>query len=171
MRSLLNLMARSIKCFVSLFSLLLCSNLLANETCFSGIRLEPAFIALTTEHESKLDTWYQQVFGLEVVKRFSTANGDAKGVLMKNGELVVEVFKRKEPLVPERVKPSIPRAYWNGYLKVGVFTNADLEILKQCLVSRGVMASRIFDDEKLNVKLLHVTDPEDNSLEIITRKN
>ena len=56
-------------------------------------------------------------------------------------------------------------------MKFGIYTNANLKILKQCLNNNGVNAGRIFNDKKLNIDLLQVIDPEQNILEIISRTN
>jgi hypothetical protein len=56
-------------------------------------------------------------------------------------------------------------------MKFGVYTNANLPTLKECLKQQAVNAGRIFNDEKLGIDLLQVTDPESNVLEIISRSS
>lgn len=58
---------------------------------------------------------------------------------------------------------------WKGFMKFGVYTNADLPTLKECLLSNGHIAGRIFSDEKLGIDLLLVIEPERNIIEIISR--
>ena len=66
-------------------------------------------------------------------------------------------------------KPSGTSKKKYGVMKVGAFTDANLLDLQQCLKEQGLNAGRIFGDEKLGIDLLQVTDPEQNTLEIISR--
>lgn len=165
--SLLNVATLSI----AAVTFLLPSSVTAKENCFNDIKIEPGFVALTSSRESNLANWYKDLFNLEVVKTFGSGEQSTTGVLMKKGEFALEVFNKKHPVIPEQLKPKTPRSNWNGISKVGVYTNANLEELKSCLVNDGVKATRIFDDSNLNIKLLLVIDPENNYLEIISRKS
>ena len=138
-------------------------------TCFDKVIIEPGFIAFTTKKESKLADWYQAMFGLNVVKEFSFPDGTVNGVLMNKNEFIVEIFKRDDALDKNDYVLKAKQGQWQGVMKFGVYTNANLPRLKQCLNSRGIEAGRIYNDEKLNIDLLHVTDPEQNILEIISR--
>jgi hypothetical protein len=140
-----------------------------DENCFANVTIEPTFVAFTSNQGSQLAHWYKNTFQLNTVKDFSFPDGSVTGTLMQRGDFIVEVFNRKEPIVPEDIKPNNHRSEWNGFMKVGIFTDADLPTLKTCLVKNNVKASRIFDDEKLKIKLLQVIDPENNVLEIISR--
>ena len=142
-----------------------------NATCFSKVTIEPSFIAFTTKKESKLADWYQSTFGLKIVKEFAFPDGTVNGLLMQKGEFVVEVFNRDDALeASDYVQKSKPEQ-WRGVMKFGIYTNANLPILKQCLINQGVQAGRIYNDTKLNIDLLQVIDPEQNVLEIISRTN
>lgn len=156
---------------IAVATLLLPSTAMAQESCFNNINIEPGFVALTSSRESNLADWYKDLFNLEIVKTFGSDEQTTTGVLMKHGEFALEVFYKKHPVIPEQLKPKTPRSNWNGISKVGVYTDANLEELKSCLVNHGVKATRIFDDSNLNIKLLLVIDPENNLLEIITRKS
>ena len=156
--------------FIATVSLLLSGSAKAKGNCFDDINIEPGFVALTSSRESNLADWYKDLFNLEVVKTFGSGEQATTGVLMKKGEFALEVFNKKYPVIPEQLKPKIHRSNWNGISKVGVYTSANLDKLKSCLVADGVKATRIFDDTNLNIKLLLVIDPENNYLEIITRK-
>jgi hypothetical protein len=140
-----------------------------NSTCFSKVIIEPSFIAFTTTKESKLADWYQSTFGLKTVKKFAFPDGTVNGLLMQKGEFVVEVFNRDDALqASDYVQNSKPEQ-WRGVMKFGIYTNANLPMLKQCLINQGVQAGRIYNDTKLNIDLLQVIDPEQNILEIISR--
>ena len=138
-------------------------------TCFDKVIIEPGFIAFTTKKDSKLADWYQAMFGLNVVKEFSFPDGTVNGVLMNKKEFIVEIFKRDDALDKNDYVLKTKQGQWQGVMKFGVYTNANLPTLKRCLISRGIEAGRIFNDEKLHIDLLHVTDPEQNILEIISR--
>lgn len=140
-----------------------------DETCFDNITIEPGFIAFTSGRESKLADWYQKLLGLEVVKKFSFPNGSVNGVLMHKDEFIVEVFNRNNALEKSDYVKNAKPEQWNGVMKFGIYTNANLSDLKLCLNKQGINAGRIFNDNKLNIDLLQVVDPEQNILEIISR--
>jgi hypothetical protein len=151
---------------------LVSTNLYAqSRSCFDEVNLEPSFIAFTTKKHSKLADWYKRVFGLETAKEFSFPDGTVTGVLMHKEEFVVEVFNRNDALEGHDYVPDALPEQWLGVTKYGVYTNADLPILKQCLEDQGVKAGRIFNDKKLSIDLLQVVDPELNVVEIISRSN
>ena len=88
---------------------------------------------------------------------------------MHKGEFIVEVFNRDNALEKNNYVQEAKLEQWSGVMKFGVYTNADLSMLKQCLNKQGIKAGRIFNDKKLNIALLQVVDPELNVLEIISR--
>jgi len=90
---------------------------------------------------------------------------------MHKEEFVVEVFNRNDALEGRDYVPGAEPEQWRGFTKSGVYTNANLLILKKCLEDRGVKAGRIFNDKKLGIDLLQVADPELNVLEIISRSS
>lgn len=137
--------------------------------CFDNIDIEANFIAFTTAKDSALARWYQTTFNLNTVKSFAFPNGKVTGVLMNRDDFIVEVFFRSDLLVPKKVQPESSSEQWQGFNKVGIFTNADLPILKQCLINSGVKAGRIWHDKNLPISLLQVIDPDGNVLEIINR--
>ena len=151
---------------------LVSTNLYAQSpSCFDEVNLEPGFIAFTTKKHSKLADWYKRVFDLETAKEFSFPDGTVTGVLMHKEEFVVEVFNRDDALQGLDYVPGALPEQWLGVTKYGVYTDADLTALKQCLENQGVKAGRIFNDKKLGIDLLQVVDPELNVLEIISRSS
>jgi len=140
-----------------------------SDSCFNDTVLEPSFIAFSTDKTSSLANWYKKTFDLKIVKEFTAPYGRFSGVLMKNREFVVEVFQHQNVLDRTDMAPKKPLTGWRGFMKFGVYTNADLKVLKSCLVDKGVKAGRIYNDENLKLDLLHVYDPEGNSLEIMSR--
>ena len=168
------------QCLVALmsFSIASCSSshmLASSQTtpqsqhCFSGVQLEPSFIAFTTSAGSRLDEWYKDTFALEVAKTFASPDGRMSGVLMHRDEFIVEIFYLADVLSRNEFAPTSNPSQWEGIRKFGVYSDADLLVLKQCLIDQGVNAGRIFKDDNLNVDLLLVTDPEQNTIEIIRR--
>lgn len=151
-------------------SVLICSSVYARPgTCFDPVKIEPGFIAFNSNIDSELGDWYQRLFGLEIVKEFSFPDGAATGVLMHRGEFIIEIFYRADLLHVSGDAQEPGPAQRHGVMKVGVFTDANLLDLQQCLKEQGVNAGRIFGDENLGIELLQVTDPEQNTLEIISR--
>lgn len=141
----------------------------SHQSCFTAVTLEPSFVAFTTTKHSTLAQWYKKVFGLKTVKEFSFPDGSVTGVLMNKDEFVVEVFNRSKALDGRDYQPRANAEQWLGVAKYGVYTNAELPSLKQCLIKQGVKAGRIYVDNNLGIHLLQVTDPEANVVEIISR--
>ena len=142
-----------------------------SKNCFDEIKLEPSFIAFTTRKNSELAGWYKRIFGLKTAKEFSFPDGAVTGVLMHKEEFVVEVFNRNDTLEGRDYVPGALPEQWRGVMKFGVYTDANLPILKKCLEDQGVKAGRIFSDKKLGIDLLQLVDPELNVLEIISRSS
>lgn len=138
-------------------------------TCFDDIKLEPTFLALTSNKDSELGGWYLRLFDLEIAKEFSSPDGAVTGVLMHRGDFIVEVFYRADMLQTSDQTHESNATPRRGIMKVGIFTDANLLELQHCLKLQGTNAGRIFNDEKLGIDLLLVTDPDQNVLEIISR--
>ncbi|WP_281560311.1 VOC family protein [Thalassomonas sp. RHCl1] len=134
-----------------------------NTGCFDDISLPENFIAFHSTFDSELAVWYQQLFQLETVKTFTFPDGNTKGVLMKRGNFIVEVFNKKALAGPEEKAQDKP-----GIMKFGIFTRARLPELQACLKQHGIKAPRIFQDTNLAADLLLVVDPEGNMFEIIS---
>lgn len=134
-----------------------------NIGCFDNITLPENFIALDSTFDSELAAWYQQLFQLTTVKAFTFPDGNSKGVLMKRGNFVVEVFNKKALAAPATKIPDNP-----GIMKFGFFTRANLAKLQTCLKQHGIKAPRIFQDTNLAADLLLVIDPEGNMFEVIS---
>lgn len=160
---------RYVTVLIFFFYLLLTGQAQAS-SCFDNHTLEPNFIALATDSNSSLANWYQQTFALETVKTFTFSDGSVTGKLMRKGYFVVEVFARKKIFDRNDYQDSSSAEHWRGVMKFGFYTDAELPKLKQCLISKGIKASRIYHDENLKVDLLQVLDPENNILEIIQRQ-
>jgi hypothetical protein len=144
---------------------------ISNDKCFEDIKLEANFIAFTTKKNSSLADWYQHLFGLNTVKEFAFPDGKTTGVLMHKDDFVIEVFFKEDILRGKALLPQSSTEQWQGVNKVGIFTNANLPTLKECLGRIGVNAGRIWQDKNLPIHLLQVTDPDGNVLEIISRSN
>ncbi len=135
--------------------------------CFDSVTIEASFLAFTTAKNSSLANWYQQLFKLNTVKEFAFPDGKTTGILMNKNNFIVEVFFKQDLIIPEKLVPQSKGEQWQGVNKVGLFTNADLPRLKQCLNQAGVNATRIWHDKNLAIDLLQVIDPDGNVLEII----
>ena len=133
-----------------LVSVLICSSAYARPgSCFDSVKIEPGFIAINSNTDSELGDWYQSLFGLEIVKEFSFPDSAAAGVLMHRGEFIIEIFYWADVLQLSGDTHRHSAAQRHGVTKVGVFTDANLLDLQQCLNEKGVNAGRIFSDENL----------------------
>ncbi|TBW27387.1 VOC family protein [Gramella sp. KN1008] len=133
--------------------------------CFNELKFESGFIAITTHYNSELAKWYEESFGMNSIKEFTSKDGRSFGIILRRDQFVVEIIHAKE--LKENQGPS--SEVRSGLLKFGVYVNADLFSLKDCLLKEGVKAGRIFRDEELGEELLLVRDPEGNMIEIISR--
>jgi len=143
-------------------------------TCFDNVKVEANFLAFNTAKNSDLANWYQRVFSLKTVKEFAFPDGKTTGILMHKDDFIIEVFFKQHLLEAEQqVSQSAAELSTSkekqGINKVGIFTNADLPVLKKCLVNTGVNATRIWHDKNLAIDLLQVIDPDGNVLELIAR--
>jgi len=145
-------------------------NSIETTKCFANIELEASLIAFTAGKGSSLADWYQRVFDLKTVKEFAFPDGKTTGVLMHKNDFIVEVFFKEELLVAKEQIPQSSAEQWQGVNKIGIFSNAELPKLKQCLNTIGVNATRIWKDKNLGIDLLQVIDPDGNVLEIISRR-
>lgn len=134
-----------------------------NKNCFNDIKLSANFIAIETSFDSGLADWYQELFQLETVKKITFPDGNTKMALMKKNNFIVEVFNKKSITSLETKSQNN-----QGYLKFGVFSDANLANLKKCLVQNNIKATRIYKDDNLKLDLLSVKDPEGNYFEIIS---
>jgi len=153
------------------FSLSLISNsaMAHSDNCFDNVNIEASFIGFTEPKSSKLGEWYKNTFGLATAKEFSFPDGSVTGILMNKGEFIVEVFYRDDAIKATDI-PALDKHHVTGVMKFGLFTNADLPKLKQCLTNKGINATRIWKDKNLHVDMLQVTDPSNNVIEIIARQ-
>ncbi|NQZ81971.1 MAG: hypothetical protein HRT52_13230 [Colwellia sp.] len=153
------------------FSLYLISNstLAQTQSCFKHVNIEPSFIGFTEPKNSNLGDWYKKTFGLTTVKEFTFPDGSVTGVLMNKDEFIVEVFYRDDAVKVTDIE-ALKEHHITGVMKFGIFTNANLDKLKQCLVKSAIKATRIWKDKNLHVDMLQVTDPSNNVIEIISRQ-
>jgi hypothetical protein len=139
------------------------NNTQSNKNCFTNINLSDNFIAIETTFDSNLADWYQDLFQLETVKKITFPNGNTKMALMKKNNFIVEIFNKKL-ITSLETKNSNDK----GYMKFGIFSNANLADLKTCLIQNNIKATRIYKDDNLKLDLLSVKDPEGNYFEIIS---
>jgi len=97
------------------------------------VKIEPGFIAFTAAKDSQLGNWYQETFDLKIVKEFTFPDGSVRGILMRKAEFVVEVFYRNNALNKQNYASKAELEQWTGVAKFGIYTDADLPQLKQCL--------------------------------------
>lgn len=140
-----------------------------HQNCLDNHKIESGFIAITTHENSDLAEWYQNSFGMEQVKYFESADGNSRGVILRKDKFVVEIIFRRDLVKRKAVRPQVKNEEWDGLLKFGVYTDANLLELKDCLLRNGINAGRIFKDKELKEDLLLVRDPEGNMMELISR--
>lgn len=132
----------------------------AQQTCFTQTDFEPGFVAIVTQPETQLHTWYMDLLGMELIKEFSS--GDHTGKILKRGPLYVEILSYKTAV-------SCTGGPFRGIKKTGIFINTPVQEIKSCLLQNGVQAGRIFHDREMGFYLLHLVDPEGNELELLSK--
>ncbi len=146
------------------FSLSLSAQVSPSE-CFKNVEFDRTFIALDTHRESELVSWYQKIFGMNVLKKFESKNKTVRGVILQKNNLYVEILHNSE-----LSRDSSNHKAGPGIQKAGFFVDQPVEKLKNCLQSRSIETGRIFHDHEMGMKLLRLTDPEGNDLEIISKE-
>lgn len=136
--------------------------------CFTDLIFGKAFLAINTDQESDLVFWYQETFGMEVLKRFQSEDGTTVGVILKKNNFYVEILHSSK--IREDFKEQSGQIVKRGIKKVGIFVDKPVEEFQTCLKNHNLKVGRIFHDREMGVKLLHLTDPEGNELEIISEE-
>lgn len=134
--------------------------------CFTGLDFGHTFFALDTHSESDLASWYQDTFGMEILKQFESEDKTTRGVILQKNHLYIEILyhsRKGEDLSMQPTKEG------RGIKKTGIFIDRPVEELKSCLDSKKVKTGRIFHDREMGFKLLHLVDPEGNELEILSK--
>lgn len=135
-----------------------------DSTCFKDLSFDKIFFAINTYKESELVAWYQQVFGMKILKKFESHDKKVTGVILQKNNLYIEILHNNESgrKLSEKTE--------TGLKKVGLFVDHPVEELQDCLRKKDLQVGRIFHDREMGVKLLHLTDPEGNELEIISEE-
>lgn len=131
-------------------------------SCFSRTEFAPAFIALYSEPDSDLVSWYTNLFGMEVIKTFTSTDGSHTGTILQKDQVFIEILEQ------ERISDQLEEGK-KGIKKFGLFINSPVQEIKACLRQEGFGPGRIFQDVEMDFFLLHIRDPEGNELELISK--
>jgi len=129
----------------------------------------PSFFGVSVGDLEAAESWYRRVLGLETVRSVQSRNGDSRAVVMRRGELVVELVHFDGSRTP-RADLSVEHPFQiEGLIKAGMFV-ADAELWHQYLVAAGVEAdAQVITDEALGMRTFVFRDPDGNRIQVFER--
>lgn len=124
------------------------------------------FIGLSVPDAKASATWYQQAFGLQVLRETEAPDGRARVLVLGSDSLLIELLQHRDAL-PFDSRSHKSRAMVHGLFKVG-FEVADLEMTLKQLRQLGaeLMTADIVDDREQGLRYLLVRDNNGNLLQL-----
>jgi catechol 2,3-dioxygenase-like lactoylglutathione lyase family enzyme len=130
------------------------------------------FIAMTVPNADSTSLWYENVFGLKLLKEIKTADGSAYGRIEGNEFLMVEILELKDSRDISDCNLRKQQAHLlQGFFKVGLFVS-DVEKAEQYFRSKGIAIRHpLFHDSQTSTSAFILEDPNGNMLQFIQGKN
>ena len=149
---------------------LLASNLYA-QTHVPGI-VGKNFIAMTVSDNDSTSLWYENVFGVRLLKEIKPADGLVHIRIEGNEFLMVEILEMKESrnIVDCNLKQEQAHLL-QGFFKAGLFVR-DAAKAEQYFKSKGIAIRHpLFHDKETATSSFILEDPNGNMLQFIEDKN
>lgn len=129
----------------------------------------PSFFAVSVADLAASVAWYRRTLGLETVRSVEGRAGRSRAVVMRRGELVVELVHFEGSRAP-RADPEVEHPFQiEGLVKAGVFV-ADAGQWHAYLLEAGVEAdANVVTDEALGVRTFVFRDPDGNRVQVFER--
>lgn len=127
----------------------------------------PSFFAVSVADLAASETWYTRVLGVERVNAVASRDGRSRAVVMRRGELVVELIARAGSRAPEDTLPAPEHRFdVQGIVKTGIFV-ADADAWHEYLAGLDVeMDVSVFLDEALQLRSFIFRDPDGNRIQV-----
>ena len=131
-----------------------------------------SFIALNAPDADSTARWYEEMFGLKLLKEIKTADGSAHIRIEGNEFLMVEIIQVKgsKAITDCQLKQDESHLL-NGIFKAGVFVR-DAKKAEDYFKSKGVaIRHSIFSDKETATTSFILGDPNGNMLQFIQENN
>ncbi|HMG93797.1 MAG TPA: VOC family protein [Chryseolinea sp.] len=160
----------SIKLITAVFFALLAGNLCA-QTHVPGV-VGKNFLAMTVSDADSTSQWYQNMFGVKLLKEIKPADGSVHIRIEGNEFLMVEILEMKESrnIVDCNLKQEQAHLL-QGFFKAGLFVR-DAEKVEQYFKSKGIAIPHpLFHDKETATSSFILEDPNGNMLQFIEDEN
>lgn len=129
----------------------------------------PSFFAVSVADLAASEAWYRRTLGLETVRSVESRDGRGRALVMRRGELVVELVHFEGSRAP-RADPAVEHPFQiEGLVKAGVFV-ADAGQWHTYLLEAGVEAdAEVVIDGALGVRTFVFRDPDGNRVQVFER--
>ena len=130
------------------------------------------FIAMTVSNADSTSLWYENVFGLKLLKEIKTADGSAYCRIEGNEFLMVEILQLKDSrkIIDCNLKKEQAHLL-RGFFKVGLFVR-DVEKAEQYFRGKGIAIRHpLFHDKETATSAFILEDPSGNMLQFIEDRN
>lgn len=126
------------------------------------------FMAVNVSNADSLAKWYEDLFGLKLLKEIKTADGSAHIRIEGNESLMVEILQVKDSKTMADCQLRKDEFHLlRGYFKVGVWVR-DIQKAADYFKSRGVIIQHdIFSDKDTAMRSFILEDPSGNSLQFL----
>ena len=127
-----------------------------------------SFIAINASSADSIAQWYDEMFGLNLLKEIKVADGSAHIRIEGNEFLMVEIIEVKDSKVLADCKLQPDQSHMlRGFFKAGVFVS-DVQKTLDYFKTKGVAIKHsIFSDKETATKSFVLEDPNGNLLQFI----
>jgi catechol 2,3-dioxygenase-like lactoylglutathione lyase family enzyme len=127
-----------------------------------------SFMAINASNADSLARWYEDLFGLKLLKEIKTADGSAHIRIEGNESLMVEILQVKESRTLTDCGVRKEDSYMlRGYFKVGLWVR-DIQKVAEYFKSRGVSFKHdVFGDKDTAMRSFILEDPSGNLLQFL----
>ncbi|MGD8329536.1 MAG: VOC family protein [Acidobacteriota bacterium] len=129
----------------------------------------PSFFGVSVGDLDAAVSWYRRVLGLETVRSVESRDGRGRAVVMRRGELMVELVHFEGSLSP-RADPEVQHPFQiEGLAKAGMFVADAGEWHTYLLGAHVDTDAQVVTDENLAVRTFVFRDLDDNRIQVFER--
>jgi hypothetical protein len=131
-----------------------------------------SFIALNVTDADSTAGWYEEMFGLKLLKEIKTADASAHIRIEGNELLMVEIIQMKRSKAISDCQLQQDQSHLlKGFFKTGVFVR-DVQKAEDYFKSKGVtIRHSVFSDKETATRSFILEDPNGNLLQFIQENN
>jgi catechol-2,3-dioxygenase len=160
----------TIKWIIAIHLILLFNNLYS-QSGGPGI-IGNSFIAMNVSDADSAAKWYEEMFGLKLLKEIKTSDGSAHIRIEGNSSFMVEIIQVKDSKTLTDCQLQKDQSHLlRGFFKTGVFVS-DIQKAEDYFKSKGVaIRHSIFSDKETATMSFILEDPNGNMIQFIQDNN